>query len=163
MTTAVSEYAALVQQYSNAGRHVEQSIQHLSLDDLKMVPVPGKWSIQQVVLHLCDAELAFADRIKRLIATEKPTLLAWDENAFTAQLQYDAQSAEDAAEIIRLVRLQVGRILRLQPDSAFSRTGTHSQAGAISLADVVRKANAHLDHHLKFIHEKREAMGKLMW
>jgi hypothetical protein len=39
----------------------------------------------------------------------------------------------------------------------------HSEAGKQTLADIVGKACNHLEHHLKFIHAKRAAMGKEMW
>jgi uncharacterized damage-inducible protein DinB len=126
-------------------------------------PGPGKWSIHQVVLHLADAEAAFADRIRRIIATDNPPLLAWDENKFAANLHYDEQSAEDAVALVDLTRKQVARILRKLPDAAFSRTGQHSEVGPLKLQDLVEKAVSHMEHHLKFINDKRERLGKLMW
>ncbi len=126
-------------------------------------PIPGKWSTHQVVIHLADAESALADRIRRVIATDNPPLLAWDENRFMANLFYNDQSAEDAVTLVALTRLQVAKILRNLPDSAFARFGQHNEAGQLTLLDLVTKANHHLDHHLKFIQEKREKLGKSMW
>jgi uncharacterized damage-inducible protein DinB len=142
---------------------VSLAIRGLDEDDLNAVPVPGKWSTQQVVIHLADAELALADRIKRVIATDNPTLLAWDENKFAANLHYEDQSAADAVKLIDLTRRQTARILRKLPDEAFQRTGNHSEIGRVTLLDLVSKAVSHLDHHLKFVYEKREKLGKSMW
>ena len=49
------------------------------------------------------------------------------------------------------------------PDSAFQRFGTHNQAGKQTLEQVLKKSTDQLEHHLKFIHAKREKMGKEMW
>ena len=123
----------------------------------------GRWSIQQVVIHLADAEAAFADRIRRLIAEDDAILHAWDENAFVQRLFYERQSATDAAEMIRLTRNQTARILRAAGDGCLTRKGTHTERGPVTLAEALAHANAHLDHHVKFIHDKRAHMGKEMW
>jgi uncharacterized damage-inducible protein DinB len=145
---------ALIEQYSQGGQKLAKSIAGLTPAQMVAVPIPGKWSTHQVVLHLCDAELAFADRIKRIIAMDNPVLLAWDENAFTDRLLYGKQSAEDAVQLVELTRRQITRVLRALPESAFARVGEHSSRGRQTLAEVVGFADRHLDHHLTFIGEK---------
>ena len=157
----------LIEQYAAAADKVAQAIRNLTPEDLQCVPDPaanvGKWSIQQVVIHLADAEAAFADRIRRLIAEDDPILYAWDENLFAQRLHYDRQSAPDAAEMIRLSRNQTARILRAIDEAALSRKGRHSERGPVTLAESLEFATTHLDHHVKFIHDKRANMGKEMW
>ena len=101
--------------------------------------------------------------MKRVIAEEGAALLAYDENLWAKHLRYEDQSAEDAVALVELSRRQLGRILAKLPNDAFGRTGNHSETGRKTLLDLVAGANKHLDHHLKFIHAKRAAMGKEMW
>jgi uncharacterized damage-inducible protein DinB len=150
----------LIDQYERGGQKLGQAIVGLDREQLLAAPIPGKWSTQHVVIHLADAESAFADRIKRIIATDNPVLLAWDENQFSARLFYTEQSAEDAVELIDITRRQLAKVLQNLPETAFSRTGQHSERGTQTLKDVIIMANWHLDHHLKFIAEKREKLGK---
>jgi len=138
------------------------ALRGLTHEQLSYVPTDeklGKWTIAHVVIHLADAESAFADRIKRIIAEDDPTLLAWDENRFSERLHYPDQSAEDAAAIIALTRRQLSRVLRKLPEAAFSRSGQHSQRGRQTLTDVLKFDVWHLEHHLNFIHLKRNALG----
>jgi uncharacterized damage-inducible protein DinB len=158
MTSA--DLQTLLDTYAQGGAKLRQAIAGLSRNELLATPIPGKWSTQTVVLHLADAEAAFADRMRRIIAQDDPLLLAWEENQFTARLMYDEQSADDAATIVDLTRRQMSRVLHKLPPAAFERTGRHSERGPQTLLDVVRFAVAHLDHHLKFVYEKREKMGK---
>jgi hypothetical protein len=157
----------LIHQYEIAGDLLAQTIRGLTREDMLTVPDPkanvGLWSIHQVVIHLADAEAAFADRIKRIIAMDDPVLQAWDENRFVTNLFYYQQSAEDAAELVRLTRAQTSRILRAAPPAALLRTGQHSERGVQSVMDVLKYAVPHLEHHLSFIHRKRANMGKEMW
>lgn len=157
----------LIEHYANGGEKLKQSIRGLTAEDLSAVPDPawdaGKWTIADVVIHLQDAETAFADRIRRFVAEDEPTVQEWSENKFVERLHYPKQSAEDAVELIALTRRQLARVLRHLPDSAFDRAGTHTRAGRMTVSDVLAKADWHLDHHLKFINAKREKLGKLMW
>jgi hypothetical protein len=154
----------LIDQYEQGTASVEQAIKGLSPAELRRVSEPawnaGKWTIAQVLVHLQDAETAFADRVRRIVAEENPPLLAWDENRFADRLHYDDQSAEDAAALIALMRKQLTRVLRNLSDADFHRAGQHSQAGKQTVVDVLGKANWHLEHHLKFIRDKRARFGK---
>ena len=93
-------------------------------------PSPGTWSIQQIIIHLLDSDLVLADRMKRVIAEEKPSLLAFDENRWAKQLAYDFRSADDAVAMFGLNRKQMAEVMRRLPDEAFARTGTHNSAAS---------------------------------
>ena len=159
----------LVEQYEKGQQKLSLAIRGLTEQDLRTRPgsdAPsdaGKWSVQEVALHLADAEVAFADRIKRIVAMDEPVLQGWDENRFADRLMYDEQSAEDAATLVEATRKQLSRLLRKLPDEAFARIGRHTERGRQTLTDVLKYAVEHLDHHVRFIHRKREVMGKEMW
>jgi hypothetical protein len=151
---------SLIDQYDTGAQKLQQAIAGLTEADLHAKPVPGKWSTHQVVLHMADSEAAIADRIRRIIAEDEPTLLYWDETKFSQKLHYEKQSTADALELIRLTRRQTVRILRSIGELEFERVGVHSVRGRMSLRNVISAANGHLDHHLKFVREKREKLGK---
>src|SRR5688572_11152340 len=96
------DYKSLIDQFEAGGQRVKDAIKGLSREELTAFPVPGMWSIQQIVIHLQDSELVAIDRMKRIIAEEKPLLVGFDENKFTKNLFYDDQSVEDAAETLVL-------------------------------------------------------------
>ena len=150
---------SIIDQYEEGIAKLRTAIARMSEADLKKAPIPGKWSTHQVIVHLADAEAAFADRVRRILAEDEPTLMAWDENRFVQNLHYDAQSAVDAIEIIALTRRQIVRLLRAVPAAALERTGNHSERGRQTVKDVLGYAVPHLEHHLKFVAEKRKALG----
>ena len=151
---------ALIDQYEAGGEKLRAAIRGLSVQDLQAFPVPGTWSIQQIVIHVMDSDLISADRMKRIIAEENPTLIGYDETKFSKNLFYNDQPAEDAATILDLNRKLFARVLRKMPDSAFARTGMHNERGQITLGGYLKAVVDHLDHHLKFIHTKRAKLGK---
>jgi uncharacterized damage-inducible protein DinB len=153
----------LIDRYEDGGRKLAKAVEHLDRNDLVAVPVPGKWSIQQLVAHVGDTDLVFTERIKRVIAEDRPPLLAFDENKWAKALQYEMQSTPDAIELLALNRRVMANLLRALPPEAFARVGLHSERGEMSLEQLLTLVTNHLDHHLKFLYEKREAMGKMMW
>lgn len=158
---------SLVEQYATGGEKLSLAIRGLTREDMLAVPDPaagvGRWSIQQVVIHCMDSDLVSVDRLKRMIAEENPPLIGYDENKFVANLFYDEQPADDAVRIVDLARKTFAKVLRKLPPAAFDRPGTHNERGGITVGGYLKAVVDHLDHHIKFIHDKRAHMGKEMW
>lgn len=151
----------LVEVYRAGADVPGQCLGGLSSHELDAHPVAGMWSIREVILHLMDSDLVGADRMKRVIAEQNPTLLAYDESAFARNLGYGRLDAGLASEIFRLNRLMMATILEQLPDEAFARAGMHTEHGRESLEDLVRGYATHLDHHVRFIHAKRACLGRV--
>ena len=79
----------------------------------------------------------------------------FDPNRCVAALAYQERDDETELALIGLVRRQMGSILQMQPEEAWSRTGIHSKEGPKTLEQVVNKAVDHLERHLAAIEEKR--------
>jgi len=150
----------LIEGYAAGGDVLGKSIQGLERSDLLAFPIPGTWSIQQIVLHMMDSDLIASDRMKRVAAEDHPTLIGYNETAFAKTLAYDHIPAQDACEVFRLNRRITAELLRQLPDAAFQKTGFHNERGELTLEHLVSGYIEHLDHHLKFIKEKRKLLGK---
>jgi hypothetical protein len=157
----------IIEEYAKGGEKLALAVRGLTAEDMRCVPAPdanvGKWSIQQVVIHLQDSDLIGADRMRRIIAEDNPTLIGYDETKFANNLFYHEQSVEDAVTLFDLSRSQFARILRKLPDAAFARTGHHNEKGVVTLEKQLKGYIEHLENHLKFIHAKRAKWGKEMW
>ena len=151
---------SIIDSYSRGGEKLRQAITGLTRSELIAFPVPGTWSIQQIVIHLLDSDLIGMDRMKRIIAMDKPLLIGYDETAFSKTLHYDEQSAGDAVIILDLSFKNFANVRRKLPDETFQRQGVHNERGLITLASYLEHMVHHLDHHLKFVSEKRKLLGK---
>src|SRR5262249_45768727 len=138
----------VINRYSNDADNLSKSIAGLSREDLLAFPVPGTWSIQQIVLHLADSDLILADRMKRVIAEDNPPLIGFSETKYAARLHYHDQDAAIAAEIFAKNRRLMSSLLRQLPESDFQRTGIHNERGKLTLTDLIKNAADHLVHHL---------------
>jgi len=149
----------LIENYIKGPAILRQTVAGMSPEQLKTRPVAGKWSTLEVVCHIADFEPVLAERMKRVIAMEKPLLFGADENEFARSLAYHDRDLEEELAIIENTRKQMARILRKLPSEAWQRTGNHSDRGLLSLEQFVLSAAKHIPHHVPFIQEKRKVMG----
>ena len=149
----------LIDSYLAGPRALRQAVGGLTREQLVARPVPGKWSTLEVVCHLADFEPIVADRMKRVIAEERPQLIGADENRFAAALAYPQRDLEEELTLIERTRGQMARILRKLPPEALQRIGTHNERGPLTLERLLQIAANHIPHHVKFIQEKRINLG----
>lgn len=153
------EIDSLLQQYADGADALESLVAGLTTEQLDAVPVAEKWSIRQVVCHLADFEVVSADRIKRILAEENPTLLDGDPDLFASALAYGQRDVAEETQLIQYIRKSTARILNGCDLEDFQRTGVHSAEGPMTLETIVERTVRHIPHHLDFIREKLNAMS----
>ena len=72
--------------------------------ELDYTPAPGRWSVRQVLCHLADSEIVGADRFRRILAEDNPTLMNYDEKAWATNLDYGHRKTVQALETFRHLR-----------------------------------------------------------
>jgi uncharacterized damage-inducible protein DinB len=154
----MSKLTQLIDEYTAGPRLLRQAVAGLTQEQLRARPIPGKWSTLEVVCHLADFDPILADRMKRVIAEDRPALIGADENRFAAALSYHERDCEEELALIDATRSQLAKILRKLPDSALARVGIHNERGPRTLEQLLAGATDHIIHHVKFIDEKRQAL-----
>jgi uncharacterized damage-inducible protein DinB len=155
----MTDYTELINTYVAGPQLLRHAVSGMSREHLQAHPVAGKWSTLEVVCHVADFEPIIADRMKRVIAEDKPQLLGADENRFAAALAYHHRDVEEELTIIERTREQMARILRTLAPEAFQRVGVHNERGPQTLEKLVTTAINHIPHHVRFIEDKRKALG----
>jgi uncharacterized damage-inducible protein DinB len=152
-------HSQLIDDYLAGSQVLRRSVASMSREQLLATPVAGRWSTLQVVCHLVDSDQAWLHRMKRVIAEERPLLIGYDETRFANSLACDVRDVEEELNIFEQSRQQMGRILRSLAPDAFQRVGVHSERGLCTLEEMVRIETEHVSHHVRFIMEKRRALG----
>ena len=128
--------------------------------DLDAHPVPGTWSVRQLVTHMLDSDLIATHRMRRIAAEDLPLLVSYDETRFGQTPATNAGGVKMAAELFALNRRWTAAFLRALPPEAFARAGIHTQRGTITLGETVPRYVDHVTHHESFLLAKRKALGK---
>lgn len=147
-----------ISDYSAGPELLRGAVEGMTNAQFDAAPIPGKWSTRQVLCHIADFEIVYADRMKRVIAEREPTLFGGDPDTFAAGLAYELREPEEELLVIESVRRQMTRILKTLDATDLERIGKHSEDGPVSLATLIQGITFHLPHHVTFIEEKRREM-----
>lgn len=112
-------------------------------------PVPERWSIHEIILHLADSEASAYVRCRRFIAEPGSPVLKMDAARWAGSLGYFHQSTREALEIIRRLRKMTYQLLITVPEPVWSNTVEHPRDGQISLQHWVQMQERHIPHHIE--------------
>jgi hypothetical protein len=129
-------------------------------DETDFSLAPGKWSIRQLIAHLADAELVGAQRFRQVIAEDNPPLGAFDQDAWARNLDYARKQPKQSLESFRRVRAENYELLKSLPESAFERTGVHSERGPLTLRQLLEGYAEHAESHARQMQAIREEFKK---
>jgi hypothetical protein len=152
-------YYTLIDQYLAGPDILATAVARMSDEQLNACPIAGKWSTRQVICHVADFEVIYADRLKRVIAEDCPTLFDGDPDTLASGLAYSVRPVGIELDMIAAVRRHMTTILRELKATDFQRTGNHSEAGNLTLETLLQRISDHIPHHVRFIAEKRKALG----
>ena len=153
------QYSKLIDAYLAGPDLLEKAVGAMSESQLDAVPIPGKWSTRQVICHIADFELVYADRMKRVVAVSEPTLFGGDPDVYAARLNYEQRNVQEELQLVKAIRVHMARILRSLTENDFQRIGHHSEDGPLTLETLLQRITEHIPHHIRFIKEKRELLG----
>ena len=153
------DQAALLEAYLAGSDRLRSAVSGVGREQMISRPIPGKWSVLEVVCHLADTDANIAHRIKRILSEDRPAFDRVQPDLMQAALAYHERDVEEELTLFVVGRRQVGRILAASPAEAWERTGVVGDRGDRSVAQMVDGAVQHLAHHLAFVAEKRRALG----
>lgn len=149
----------LIQRFKDGPRRLREAVAGMTPEQARARPIPGKWSTLEVVAHIADFEVIGTERLMAVFAEEGAVLPGRDENHYCSRLAYDHRDLETQLRLIEVCRSHVGAVLAQVTDADWERRGIHSQAGPLTLEQLLRRVVDHLEHHAPFILEKRKTLG----
>jgi hypothetical protein len=117
---------------------------------------PEKWSIKEIVGHLCDTEGVFAYRALRIGRGDTTPLASFDDQAYVAEVRAGDRALAGLAAEWGDVRRATIALFRNLPAEAWQRRGIASDqpTSVRALAYVIA---GHVRHHLQVLEERYTA------
>jgi hypothetical protein len=107
---------------------------------------PGKWPARQVLTHLAQAELVFANRLRFGVAEDGYTIQPFDQDLWmAAEAQADGGAALDAYVALRALNLA---LIRTLTSAQRARRLRHPEAGEVDVEWVITYFAGHERNHL---------------
>jgi uncharacterized damage-inducible protein DinB len=114
----------------------------------RVAPGEGDWSVVEVAAHLADADEKALDRIARMTGEDEPVIEGYDQVALAERRRYREMNLAEVLD--RFERLRAQRVAELESleDTAWGRTGRHTQEGVITLYQLTAHMCKHDAVHL---------------
>ncbi len=129
-------------------------VEPLSAAELRSRPLPGKWSILEVLAHLDDVEeWGMRSRIAAIVESDRPLLKSYDQDRRAQELRYADKDPGQVLENLRRQREANLAWLRTLDEAQLRRTGVHEKVGELSAADFLHEWAFHDLGHLRQILE----------
>jgi hypothetical protein len=138
----------LIAEYADGYLKLISAVENLTEQEWNHKPDAKTWSVKQIVVHLSDAELVIAMRMKQVISEENPKLPAFNQDRWTERQHYADLDPDLHLEQFGLLRESMLPILGGLEPQDWQRTGEHSEAGTLTLQTILEKCVRHLDTHL---------------
>ena len=114
---------------------------------------PGKWSVKEVVGHMCDTERIFAYRALRFARGDRTELPGFEQDGYIESANFDARTLADLAEEFEHVRRSTIKLFGNLGADAWLRRGTASN-NEVSVRALAHIAAGHELHHVGIIRER---------
>jgi len=114
---------------------------------------PDKWSVKEVIGHICDAERIFAYRLLRIARGDQTPLTSFEQNDYIVPGAFNERTLGDMAAEFAAVRAATMALVESLTAEAWVRRGTASEktVSARALAYIIA---GHELHHRKILDEK---------
>jgi uncharacterized damage-inducible protein DinB len=137
-------------------RELQAFLKTLSEEQAEKVPAPGKWSIKQVVGHLCDGERVLAYRAMRIARGDQTPLPGYEQDDYVREGNANERKLADLAAEHEAVRRATIALFKSMPEQAWLRRGTANNA-ELSVRALAYITAGHEHRHLELM---KKAVGK---
>jgi len=114
---------------------------------------PGKWSVKEVLGHVCDAERIFAYRALRISRGDETPLASFEQDGYVKNGPFDRVALEEIVEDYIAVRRATLTLFRNLDEAAWMRRGTASN-NPVSVRALAYMIAGHEVHHRRILEEK---------
>jgi uncharacterized damage-inducible protein DinB len=121
----------------------------LSGAQVNQPPVPGKWSIREIIAHLADCELVFSIRLRQALAEQHAVIQPFDQEIWAQR--YAPYDLTAALTLFQATRNWNIRLLSTATEDDRRRPTTHPERGTMTFWTIVETMAGHDINHVQQI------------
>jgi hypothetical protein len=141
-----------------AAPRLREAMAGLTPEEMRRAEAPGKWSIQQVIAHMADADLVTGYRFRMMLGQDNPTIQGYDADLWAERLRYSERDPEEDLKRFEVVRKSNLRLLRALSDEEWERIGQHETRGPESVRRLFKLVAAHDLVHIRQAERIRKSL-----
>ena len=141
----------LLARYERGGTALDEALRTLPASELDRQAQAGTWNVRQIALHVVDAEIVGAARLRMLAAQPGALLKSCKGDIWGEKLGYAHLSLEPALALFRALRQTTAEVLHGLPREAWMNRGIHEETGEVTLEDLLQAHCQHTESHIEEI------------
>jgi uncharacterized damage-inducible protein DinB len=122
----------------------------LSEEQAEKPPAPGKWSVKQVIGHLCDGERVLTYRAMRIARGDQTPLAGYEQDDYVRESNANGRSLADLAAEHEAVRRATIALFKSMAEQAWLRRGAANNA-EVSVRALAYITAGHEQRHLELM------------
>lgn len=115
----------LIKLYGDGYNLISEALKEIPKEMWHFKPSPKDWCVQEIIIHLADSEAVAAMEVRLFIAQPGGQAIAYDQDAWANELDYNDQDPDDALELLKYVRQTSHSLLKSIPDKTWENTLTY--------------------------------------
>jgi len=133
-------------------------LQTISEDDASQPYAPGKWTVKQVLGHLCDCERVFSYRMMRFARGDQQELPGFEQDDYVAAGDFNSRVRHDLMVEFKNIRgATIALVGSIGPETE-ARTGI-ANGNPVSVRALAYIIAGHAQRHLNLLKEAKAAVS----
>jgi hypothetical protein len=120
---------------------------------LRKRPAADKWSINEILAHLAEAEIVGGFRMRLILGSPGTPIAAFDQDAWVISGHYSKRNPRKSVDQFRAVREANLALLKSLKPEQWQHYGMHAERGQESIEHIVRMFAGHDLNHLRQIEQ----------
>ena len=137
-------------QAATAGR-LEKLLRGVTRARLAKRPAPGKWSVNEILAHLVEAEIVLSYRMRTIVGAPGSPIQGFDQDRWAAEGNYNKRDARKSLATFRALREANLDWLKDRSPQQRKAFGIHSERGEESVEFIERMMAGHDVNHIRQI------------
>jgi len=143
----------LVGRYERGASEFSKLMGDIPPELVGLAAADGEWSVHPTALHIVDAEIVGAMRLRMIAAQPGAKLSSYAGDVWGRELAYSKQPLAVGIELFRGLRKATTAMLRLLPPLAWLHHAEHEEAGEVTLESYLNSHCEHAEIHMREIEE----------
>jgi hypothetical protein len=132
-------------------KKLNRFIKGASTAQLRRRPAAGKWSVNDIIAHLADAEIVGGFRLRFILGSPGAPIVAYDQDQWAISGHYDQRDPRKSLANFSVLREWNITLLKTLTPEQWKHCGMHSERGRESIEHMVRMFAGHDVNHLRQI------------
>jgi len=130
-----------------------QFLRGMSEEAAGAAPAPGKWSVKQVLGHLCDTERVITYRALRFARGDQKELHGFEQDDYVREAHSNSRTVEDLVTELEGIRKATVALFSSLPPEADRRAGV-ANGNPVTVRALAYIVAGHAQHHYELLNAR---------